>query len=166
MSGMQLSLKANDTAEARVARLERYMQQTIPLVGQMQVRVAAYGPTGLTLTAPLAPNINHEQTAFGGSLASLTTLACWGYLWLLLEDEADMHMVVNEAHIRYLKPVTATLTAECNAPDAKTRERFLDTLRRRGKARIELKALMAQDGAVCAEYLGSFVAYRQSADQP
>jgi thioesterase domain-containing protein len=161
MSGMQPSLKAGDTAEAQAARLERYMQRTIPLVGQMRVRVAACGPAGLTLTAPLAPNINHEQTAFGGSLASLTTLACWGYLWLLLEDEADMHMVVNEAHIRYLKPVTTTLTAECSAPDTETRERFLDTLKRRGKARLELKATVVQDGGVCAEYLGSFVAYRQ-----
>lgn len=165
MSGMQPTLKSGDTAEVRAARLERYMQRTIPLVGQMQVRVAAYGSTGLTLTAPLAPNINHEQTAFGGSLASLATLACWGYLWLLLEDETDMHMVVNEAHIHYLKPVTTTLSVECSSPGDEIREKFLDTLKRRGKARIELKAMMLQDGAVCAEYLGSFVAYRQGVDK-
>lgn len=165
MSGMQPTLKSGDTAGVRAARLERYMQRTIPLVGQMQVRVTAYGAAGLTLTAPLAPNINHEQTAFGGSLASLATLACWGYLWLLLEDEVDMHMVVNEAHIRYLKPVTTTLAAECSAPDVETREKFLETLKRRGKARIELKALMSQGSTVCAEYLGSFVAYRQGADK-
>jgi thioesterase domain-containing protein len=165
MSGMQPTLKSGDAAEVRAARLERYMQRTIPLVEQMQVRVAAYGSAGLTLTAPLAPNINHEQTAFGGSLASLATLACWGYLWLLLEDEADMHMVVNEAHIRYLKPVTTTLTAECSAPGPEAREKFLETLKRRGKARIELKALMTQSGGVCAEYLGSFVAYRQGAER-
>ncbi len=165
MSSMQSTLKSGDAAEVRATRLERYMQRTIPLVEQMQVRVAAYGSTGLSLTAPLAPNINHEQTAFGGSLASLATLACWGYLWLLLEDEADMHMVVNEAHIRYLKPVTTILTAECTAPSAETREKFLETLKRRGKARIELKAVMTQSGGVCAEYLGSFVAYRQGADK-
>ena len=165
MSGMQPTLKSGDAVEMRAARLERYMQRTIPLVEQMQVRVAAYGPTGLTLTAPLAPNINHEQTAFGGSLASLATLACWGYLWLLLEDEADMHMVVNEAHIRYLKPVTSTLSAECGAPSTEVREKFLETLKRRGKARIELKALMLQSGTVCAEYLGSFVAYRRGEEK-
>ena len=63
MSGMQPPLKDGDEAELQAARLERYMQRTIPLVGQMQVRVVAFRPTGLTLTAPLAPNINHEQTA-------------------------------------------------------------------------------------------------------
>ena len=163
MSGMQPTLKSGDAVKVRAARLERYMQRTIPLVEQMQVRVAAYGSTGITLTAPLAPNINHEQTAFGGSLASLATLACWGYLWLLLEDEADMHMVVNEAHIRYLKPVTSALSAECSAPGTEVREKYLETLKRRGKARIELKALTSHGSTVCAEYLGSFVAYRQGA---
>ncbi|HEV2111287.1 MAG TPA: YiiD C-terminal domain-containing protein [Gammaproteobacteria bacterium] len=160
MSGMQPPLKNTEPADVRGARLERYMHRTIPLVEQMRVRVAALDGAGLTLTAPLAPNINHEQTAFGGSLASLATLACWGYLWLLLEDEPGMHMVVNEAHIRYLKPVTGALTARCEAPPGETLQKFLDTLKRRGKARIELKATSNQDGSLCAEYTGSFVAYR------
>ena len=59
----------------RAEHLERYMLAHIPLVAQMRVRVASLDEKGLTLTAPLAPNINHERTAFGGSLASLMTLA-------------------------------------------------------------------------------------------
>jgi len=162
MSGLQPSLKSAETADSRALRLERYMQASIPLVQQMQVRVAGFNAAGLSLTAPLAPNINHEQTAFGGSIASLATLACWGYLWLLLEDEAGMHIVVHEAHIRYLKPVTAVLTAECLAATAENLEKFLDTLKRRGKARIELKAGIVQEGRLCAEYVGVFVAYREA----
>ena len=165
MSGMQPTLKSAEPAKVRAARLEGYMHRTIPLVDQMQVRVTDFDAAGLTLTAPLAPNINHERTAFGGSLASLATLACWGYLWLLLEDEPGMHMVVNEAQLRYLKPVTAALTAHCEAPAADTLQKFLDTLRRRGKARIELKAAIFQDGTLCTEYTGSFVAYRGGAGQ-
>jgi thioesterase domain-containing protein len=165
MPGMQPSLKSAEPADIRAARLERYMCRTIPLVEQMQVRVTAFDAAGLTLTAPLAPNINHEQTAFGGSLASLATLACWGYLWLLLEDEPGMHMVVNEAHIRYLKPVTTALSARCDTPPAEALQKFLGTLKRRDKGRIELKAAMNQDGALCAEYTGSFVAYRATESQ-
>lgn len=161
MSGMQPTLKTGEPAEIRATRLERYMHATIPQVVQMQVKVAAFDTTGLSLTAPLTPNINHEQTAFGGSIASLATLACWGYLWLLLEDTPGMHMVVNEAHIRYLKPVTAALNAHCPTPSAETLKKFLDTLTRRGKARIELKAVMGQHSVIAAEYTGSFVAYRQ-----
>lgn len=162
MPGMQPSLKNGETG---AIRLERYMHATIPQVVQMQVKVAAFDTAGLTLAAPLAPNINHEQTAFGGSIGSLGTLACWGYLWLLLEDEPQLHIVVNEAHIRYLKPVTTALIACCAAPAAEAQQRFLDTLARRDKARIELKASIGQDGVVCADYLGSFVAYRQGEAQ-
>lgn len=164
MSGMQPTLKSAEPAEIRATRLERYMHRTIPLVEQMRVRVAAFDATGLTLAAPLAPNINHERTAFGGSLASLATLACWGYLWLLLEDKPGMHMVVNEAALRYLRPVTQELAARCEAPPEVILRKFLDTLERRGKARIELSAAIHQDGMPCTEYKGSFVAYRGEAD--
>lgn len=163
---MQPHLKTGDAPDVRAARLEDYMRRTIPLVTKMQVQVASYDAAGLALSAPLAPNINHERTAFGGSLASLATLACWGYLWLLLEDEPGMHMVVNEAHMRYLKPVTGVLSARCAAPFAAEQNKFLEILARRGKARLELKAGIAEHGVLCAEYTGSFVAYREGANPP
>lgn len=155
MSGLQPPLNP-------AQRLERYMHAHIPLVTQMQVTVAGCDAQGLRLTAPLAPNINHERTAFGGSLASLMTLACWGYLWLQLEGEPGLHIVVNEAKLSYLKPVTGALDALCPPPAAKELEKFRDTLARRGKARIELSAEARQNGAVAARYLGSFVVYREA----
>ncbi|HEX7966281.1 MAG TPA: YiiD C-terminal domain-containing protein [Gammaproteobacteria bacterium] len=144
------------------AELERYMHAHIPLVAQMQVKVAGFDAGGLRLTAPLAPNINHERTAFGGSLASLMTLACWGYLWLSLRGEMPLHIVVNEAKVSYLKPVNGTLDALCPPPDAAALEKFRQLLARRGKSRIELAAEVRQDGAVAARYLGSFAVYRDS----
>ena len=143
-------------------RLEDYMRAHIPLVTQMQVQVAACDDMGITLTAPLAPNINHERSAFGGSLASLMTLACWGYLWLRLEEGPGLHIVVNEAELKYLKPVTGELLARCAAPAADVLSGFLTTLKRRGKARIELKAEVRQGQDLAALYIGSFVAYREN----
>ena len=142
------------------ARLERYMHAHIPLVAQMQVKVVSADATGLGLTAPLAPNINHERSAFGGSLASLMTLACWGYLWLLLEEQKGLHIVVKDAQLDYLKPVTATLEARCAPPAVEELQKFLDTLARRGKARLTLKAETLQEGVVAARYTGSFAVYR------
>jgi thioesterase domain-containing protein len=153
-----------NTADAqRAVRLEQYMHAHIPLVAQMQVKVAALNDSGLLLTAPLAPNINHERTAFGGSLVSLMTLACWGYLWVLLDEGRGLHIVVRDAHVEYLKPVTGLLEARCAPADAEPLDRFRDTLARRGKARIELKAEMLQDVAVAARYTGSFAVIREQA---
>ncbi len=160
MPGLQPPLKSADAPAERAGRLERYMHAHIPLVAQMQVKVADFDGSGLKLTAPLAPNINHERTAFGGSLASLMTLACWGYLWLLLEDEQPLHMVVNEARVNYLKPVSTDLEALCPPPQAAVLDKFRQTLARRGKARIGLDAEMLQGGLPAARYAGSFVVYR------
>ncbi|HLW74316.1 MAG TPA: YiiD C-terminal domain-containing protein [Gammaproteobacteria bacterium] len=162
MPDLQPPLKTTSDWEIRGARLERYMHSHIPLAGKMQVRVAGFDDAGLSLTAPLAPNINHERSAFGGSLASVMTLACWGYLWLLLEGEPKLHIVVNEAKLRYLKPVTGELSARCPAPEAKALKTFLGTLARRGKSRIGLTAEVRQGETVAALYSGSFVAYREN----
>ncbi len=135
----------------------------IPLVAQMQVKVAILDDSGLTLTAPLAPNINHERTAFGGSLASVMTLACWGYLWSLLDEGRGLRIVVKDAQLEYLRPVTGALEAHCPPADAEALQRFRDTLTRRGKAQIGLKAEMQQDGAIAARYAGSFAVIRESA---
>lgn len=162
MSSLQPPLNpARADAEAAL-RLECYMHAHIPLVAQMQVTVVGFGAEGLRLTAPLAPNINHERTAFGGSLASLMTLACWGYLWLQLEGEPKLHIVVNEAQSSYLKPVTAELDTLCPPPAAEELQKFRATLTRRGKARIELSAEVRQGELIAARYLGSFVVYREA----
>ncbi|MGB9429849.1 MAG: YiiD C-terminal domain-containing protein [Gammaproteobacteria bacterium] len=154
MSDMPLALNAADAA-----RLEAYLHKHIPLVRHMQVRVTACDASGLTLTAPLAANINHKASAFGGSLASLATLACWGLMWLVLKPAHGTHIVVNESRMLYLRPVTAALVAHCPLPDAPVLNRFLRTFERRQKARIHLHAQVLQDQRLCARFNGYFVAY-------
>lgn len=155
MSGMPLALNA-----AAAARLQTYLYTHIPLVRHMQVQVADWNAHGLTLSAPLAANVNHEGTAFGGSLESLAMLACWGLTWLLLEPKPDIHIVVAESRMRFLHPVTDTLIAHCELPGLAIRQTFLDTLQRRNKARIELQAKITQAEVPCAQFDGRFVAYQ------
>lgn len=152
-------MNAVTTNPTPAARLEQYLHDNIPLVQHMQIQVVSYDQNGLILSAPLAANINHKLTAFGGSLAALATLACWGVLWLMLEPQPDLHIVVNESHMRYLRPVTDTLVARCELPDHTSRERFIDTLQRRRKARMQMISQVIQDEVVCAEFSGTFVAF-------
>ena len=155
MSGMQITL---DPAGA--ARLQAYLHAHIPLVRHLQVRVDHCDASGVTLSAPLAANTNHEGTAFGGSLECLAMLACWGAVWLLLEHEARVHIVVAESRMRFLRPVTGMLIARGALPEAAILEKFRDTLQRRNKARIELQAGINQDHGAGAQFDGRFVAYR------
>lgn len=141
------------------ARLATYLYAHIPLVRAMQVRIEAWDADGLELSAPLAANLNHEGTAFGGSLESLAVLACWGMLWLLLEDQPQMHIVIAESHTRFLQPVRGTLHAHCPMPEKTSLQTFLDTLQQHHKARIELHSRIIENGHLCASFEGQFAAY-------
>jgi len=139
--------------------LEQTLHAEIPLARAMGVTVARYDATGLTLRAPLAPNINHKRTAFGGSLATLATLAGWGLLQLVLREHAPVTVVIQESGVQYLRPVSENLQAFCAMPDAGDLDKFLRGLTRRGMARIELEVLIPADGETAVQFRGRFVAF-------
>jgi thioesterase domain-containing protein len=62
------------------AELEAYLHEHIPLSHAMQVAVVELGPDTVVLRAPLAPNINHRETVFGGSASAVAILAAWSLL--------------------------------------------------------------------------------------
>ncbi|MCP2936805.1 thioesterase domain-containing protein, partial [Salmonella enterica subsp. enterica serovar Typhimurium] len=79
--------------------------------------------------------------AFGGSLASLMTLAGWGLLTLRLEDAGfDAEVYVAESQTRYRAPLYDDLRVEAALVDEAAWPGFVDTLRARGRARIEIAA--------------------------
>ena len=118
----------------------------------------------VTVSAPIAPNVNHKRTVFGGSLSAIATLSCWGLVFLNMEQESGVHeVVVTHSDIEYLHPVTTDFTATCTRPDPATWNRFLATLIRRGKARVELTASIHQDGNLAVRFSGTFAALSQPA---
>ncbi len=90
-----------------VPELQQTFWQKIPLSSYMQVKVQQLDSQKICCTAPLEPNINLHQTMFAGSIYTLGTLTGWGMVWVLLKDQQlDGDIVLADAHIRYLKPVT------------------------------------------------------------
>lgn len=55
--------------------LEQYLHDHIPLSKAMQVSVLEASQERVILMAPLAPNINHTESVFGGSASAVATLA-------------------------------------------------------------------------------------------
>lgn len=147
----------------RLHRAEEFFHERIPLTRAMGLRVVPDAEHGFALEAPVALNSNHLQTAFGGSIAAVATLAGYGFLWLELGGDEAVHVVVRESTIRYLRPVRETIRAVCCRPAADEIERFLTSLQTTGKARISLHVLVEENEAVAAELDGSFVALRGDA---
>lgn len=138
---------------------EAFFHEQIPITRAMGVRVSEWDGRRLVLEAPLAANHNHLGTAFGGSLASLATLAAYGLVWLELRDPT-FHVVVRQSSIQYLRPVRQVLRAVCQRPEDAVVTAFREALAAKGKARIELRVTIEDDGQVAAEFTGTFVAVK------
>jgi len=134
-----------------------YLHQNIPLTRAMGAEVVAHDDERLVVSAPLALNHNHLGTAFGGSLNTLATLAGYAYLWLELKDR-DAHIVIRRSSIQFRRPVRGDLRALCRIPDSATLAAFHERFARKSKAGLELHVEIVDDGFVCVEFSGTFVA--------
>jgi len=123
--------------------LQAELDQSIPLTRAMQLKASAWSDQGLTLTAPLAPNVNDKGSAFGGSLSAVLTLAGWGLLWLRTKQaHIACDLVIHRGEIRYVRPVTGPIIALCPQPGEDEWQLFSDQFDSRGKARIRLRPVV------------------------
>lgn len=152
------------TPSPLVADLERFILDGIPLARSMQLHIAAYDGQRLTMTAPLAPNINDKGCAFGGSLASLMTIACWALVEARLREHgADCDVFVADSTVRYLDPVWDDLRAEATIAPGADWTTFLGTLDARGRARADFTCVVpGADGKALASLDARFVAKRRA----
>ncbi len=143
------------------AEFEAYLHAHIPISREMGVSVVACDRSGVTLAAPLAPNINHRATVFGGSASAVAILAAWATLHrAMTEAGATARLVIQRNTIDYLAPIGGDFTARCDGLADGTLATFLRTLARHGRARAELTATLDFEGVVAARLSGEFVALR------
>ena len=141
--------------------LERYLRSRIPLAAAMEVTVEEAGGAAVRLCAPLPPNVNHHGTLFGGSISAIALLSAWTLVQLGLQEESiAAEVVIQRNSVEYLRPVDEDLQAFCPRPRPAEWDRFLATLRRRGRARIVVRAELLSAGELVATFQGFFVATR------
>ncbi len=141
---------------------EEYLFQHIPISQALGVSVEHASSHKIVLRAPLANNINHKKTAFGGSLHAVTTLTCWTLLHVNLASlfGEQVQIVITHSDTSYLAPVVSDFLAECEMPEDATWQRFLKMLQLKGKARIGLTARIYQEGTLSVDYQAVFAAIR------
>jgi thioesterase domain-containing protein len=149
------------------AQLAKIIKKQIPLTRAMGLEVAACSATrGVKLKFPLKPNRNHKNTAFGGTLVAGQALASWAWIMSLLDSEdLRAHVVVQRQNSEFLSPVASDFLVSADPPAPEAIQAFLRTLRRRGKARIEISASVSARAAggsrrhqLASKYVGEYVA--------
>ncbi len=145
--------------EFDVEDVTAYLHQHIPVSRAMQFSVLPVTGGSLKLSAKLTPNLNHQETAFGGSIASLGILAGWTLIHLRLRsDQQKYKIVIQKSEIEFLRPVEADFTAECPFPDDGLWTPFYSSLQRKRRGRITLESTVKVNGQVAAVIKGTFVA--------
>lgn len=141
--------------------LRDYLYDQIPLSKAMGLEIIVADNSQVEMTVPLKLNSNHMDTAFGGSLATLLILACYGYLFNRLDQAGhESHVLIKEGNTKYLLPVREELKAICLAPDEAIYNQFLTTFKRRGRARITLTAFVEAGSEKACIFSGEFVAVK------
>ncbi len=140
-------------------KLEQYLHDHIPLSKAMQVSVVAIGENEIVLGAPLAPNINHRDTVFGGSAAAIAILAAWSLLHTRLQNVGiSSRLVIQRNTMDYHLPILGEFTARAFIEQPDAWQRFVVMLKRKGKARISVSSMLEHNGQVVGSLTGEFVA--------
>jgi thioesterase domain-containing protein len=157
--------RADSMKSVKVPAFEHFLHEMIPLAKAMGVGVEVSNDQALTLIAPKEQNRNSLNTAFGGSLVSLATLAGYGVVWELMKNEDNPEkpqwsIVVKESKAAYRRPVLGDLRAICERPAQAAIAEFKDALSRYGKAKLKLRTRVIEDGETAVDVTAAFVVSR------
>jgi thioesterase domain-containing protein len=161
MSSSSHAFASSARAASPEIEAEQYLHRHIPLSVAMGVRVKLATPERVELAAPLAPNINHHATVFGGSASAVATLSAWTLVHVgLRHAKVEATTVIQRNTMSYEEPIHGDFMAVCTLVDDSGWQRFLKTVERRGRARITMNAHLLFDGRRAASFEGDFVALR------
>ncbi len=143
-----------------IIEVESYLHEHIPLSKCMEVKVKQVDEHGVTLQAPLIPNINHRSTVFGGSVSALAILSGWTLVHTNLQAlSLSSRIVIQRNSIEYLQPIDGDFMAVCPFPSSQW-QKFIKMLERKSKSRIELNVDVLADGVKAGSFTGVYVAIR------
>lgn len=137
--------------------LQESLYERIPLARAMGVTVLQADPACVVLRAPLAPNVNHSGTVFGGSASAVAVLAAWSLVEVGLQDAVQPgRIVIRRSTMDFDQPIRADFTAMAVAPDAVAWQKLLATLRRGRMGRIVVRSMLDCAGTLVGRLEGEF----------
>lgn len=145
--------------------LQQYLYDHIPLSKAMQVEVKRVHTDEVTVAAPLAPNINHRETVFGGSASAVAILAAWSLVQTRLRSAGiESRLIIQSNTMHYDLPIAGDFTARAFIEQEDGWQHFVRMLTRKGKARITVSSVLEYNGTQAGRLSGEFVAFAGATD--
>lgn len=142
-----------------LSEITSYIHEHIPLTLHLGAVVDAFDGNTVTISAPLTQNLNHRNTAFGGSISALGILSGWTLLFLKLKESGIKNrLVIQKSSFDFQDPIVDDFFATCTVPDAAIWEKFMKTLTRHGRARITVYSRIESSSGTGGNHEGVYVA--------
>ncbi len=142
-----------------LGEMNAYLRTELPLTTAMGIEVTAWDGQVVTLGAPLGPNLNHADTAFGGSIAALGILAGYTLLYLVLRERGVSNkLLIQRSEVDFVRPIITDLRATAHLPPAEELEAFVESVQRRRRGRVEVLSEVWSGGMVGARHRGLYIA--------
>jgi thioesterase domain-containing protein len=145
-------------SNARLTDLEglrAYLTARIVPARALGVRVEAVDP--VTISAPLAANLNDKGTGFAGSLYSVAALAGWALVMRWCAAEAvEAEVVLQSSSARFLAPARADFRALAHEPPGAQRDKLHRMLTRSGRGRTEVAVDVKCHEALVMSFAGVY----------
>jgi thioesterase domain-containing protein len=137
--------------------LQDSLHARIPLSHAMGVKVLQADAGRVVLGAPLAPNLNHSGTVFGGSAAAVAVLAAWSLVEIRLQAAAQPgRIVIRRSAMDFDEPIRGDFRATATAPDDADWQKLLATLRRGRMGRIVVRSVLTAGDTQVGKLEGEF----------
>lgn len=141
-------------------KIEAYLKKHIPFSQSLDFEVLAYDEQTIRIKAPLQPNLNHQFTAFGGSVCTLAILASWALLNFAMREVVNpTQLVIQSSDMKFLKPIKGEFEAISSLPSSNKYYYFLESIQKHKKGRITLQAEVRADGILSATHEGTYVGF-------
>lgn len=135
-----------------------YLHEHIPITAHLDASVKYYSGDAISIAAPLDANINHRNSAFGGSLSAIAILSGWALLFVKLKELGIKNrLVIQNSSFDFTKPVTADFEAIATLPSEDAYLKFVKIFERKGKARIKISSQVKCNSSVCGIHEGTYV---------
>jgi len=142
-------------------KIEETIHTEIPLSTHMGISIESFNDDGIVVKAPLEPNINHKNTAFGGSLYNVSVLTGWAMVYgILLRKNINAHVVIQHSEIDYITAIKSDIIGKCKTPSKEVIEKFITTFNKRGRSRISLKVEIEAENQIAVSFSGKYVIHR------
>ncbi|HEY4330039.1 MAG TPA: YiiD C-terminal domain-containing protein [Phycisphaerae bacterium] len=135
-----------------------YLHSEMPLTRAMMLAVNTWDGMTVALSAPLEPNQNHADTAFGGSISTLGIIAGYCLLWLACKDRGiSTRILIQHSSTEDLRPIDHDFAATATFTGTGITD-FLKAIQRKRRGRATVESLITCQSLVAAKHTGIYVA--------